>query len=101
PNGRISERAIEKCRKLEAGVDSPRRIRARAGVILSTGGYIYNLNMLERYRPLLPRRYAGVLRRGTMGCDGSGIELGQSVGGKTGLMDRYFLGRSLDPPDVF
>ena len=100
-NGKRSERAIEKCRELEAGVNAPRRIRARAGVILSTGGFIYNLDMLERYRPLLARTYTGLLRLGSMGCDGSGIELGQTVGGKTLFMDRYFLGRPLAPPEVF
>jgi 3-oxo-5alpha-steroid 4-dehydrogenase len=100
-NGERSERAIAKCRELEARVDATRRIRARAGVILSTGGYIYNLDMLDRYRPLLARSYTGLLRLGSMGCDGSGIELGQSVGGKTRFMDRYFLGRPLAPPEAF
>jgi 3-oxo-5alpha-steroid 4-dehydrogenase len=100
-NGEKSERAIAKCRQLEARVDTTRRIRARAGVILSTGGYIYNLDMLQRYRPLLARNYTGLLRLGSMGCDGSGIELGQTVGGKTRFMDRYFLGRPLAPPEAF
>jgi 3-oxo-5alpha-steroid 4-dehydrogenase len=100
-NGKRSERAIAKCRALEARVDATRLFRARAGVILSTGGYIYNLDMLQRYRPLLARSYTGLLRLGSMGCDGSGIELGQTVGGQTRFMDRYFLGRPLAPPEAF
>ena len=30
-----------------------RLIRARSGVLLSAGGYVYNLRMIERHRPLL------------------------------------------------
>jgi 3-oxo-5alpha-steroid 4-dehydrogenase len=100
-NGERSERAIAKCRALEASVHSPRRIRARAGVILATGGFIYNLDMLRRYHPVLAHSYKSLLRIGSMGDDGSGIELGQSVGGGTALMEHMYLGRPLAPPEAF
>lgn len=55
-----------------------RHYRARRGVILTTGGFIYNPVMVARYapqaRPLPP-----------LGCgtdDGSGIQLGQAAGGE-------------------
>lgn len=100
-NGKRAERAIAACRALEAGVRNPRRIRARAGVILSTGGYIYNLNMLNRHGPLLGRSYTGLLRLGSMGCDGSGIEMGAAAGGQVDLMDRFYVGRPVAPPQAF
>jgi 3-oxo-5alpha-steroid 4-dehydrogenase len=100
-NGERSEKAIKECRALEARFDAPKRIRARGGVILSTGGFIYNLDMLKEHRPILGRSYTGLLRLGSMGCDGSGIKLGQTAGGRIGLMDRYFLGRPIAPPEAF
>jgi 3-oxo-5alpha-steroid 4-dehydrogenase len=38
---------------------------------------------------------------GSMGDDGSGIALGQSVGAKVGYMDRAFIGRPISPPESF
>lgn len=99
--GKRSERAIARCHALEAGSTARQYYRARGGVILATGGFIYNLAMLEANRPLLARSYEGLLRLGSMGCDGSGIRLGQSAGGDVGLMDRFFLGRPLAPPEAF
>jgi 3-oxo-5alpha-steroid 4-dehydrogenase len=100
-NAEKAERAIVECRAFEAGIEYTKRIRARAGVILATGGFVNNLDMLGQYRGLLAKSYAGLTRLGSMGCDGSGILLGQSVGGSVGLMDRMFLGRSITPPDAF
>jgi len=73
------------------------RIRARRGVILSAGGFIYNRKMVEEYaapyRPGMPL--------GTAGCSGEGIQLGQSVGGAVALMDRVSAWRFLNPPEAF
>lgn len=52
-------------------------IRARGGVILTTGGFHHNREMLERYAPrLLPLLAIGVTSE-----DGSGIRLGMAAGG--------------------
>jgi 3-oxo-5alpha-steroid 4-dehydrogenase len=100
-NNQKAERAIASCRALEARVDARRRVRARRGIVLATGGFIYNLTMLAKHRDVLARNYDGLLRLGSMGCDGSGIALGESVGGSTGLMEKMFLGRPLAPPEAF
>ena len=100
-NAAKAQQAIDDCRAFEAQVNAPKRIRARSGVILSTGGFINNLDMLGRHRDFLAKSYLGIQRLGSMGCDGSGIALGQSVGGDTGYMDKMFLGRSITPPDAF
>jgi 3-oxo-5alpha-steroid 4-dehydrogenase len=40
------------------------------------------------------------MRLGSAGCDGSGILLGQSVGGTTALMDKVYAARNVAPPNA-
>ena len=94
----ISERASARARDLEAAASVTRSIRAHRGVILSTGGFAYNLEMLGRYQPFFADNYKALMRLGSMGCDGSGIELGQSVGGATDRMDGLYAARNIAPP---
>jgi 3-oxo-5alpha-steroid 4-dehydrogenase len=100
-NAAQAEAAIAECRALEAVQTERRLIRAQRGVVLASGGFVYNLALLHQHRPLLGQLHSALLRLGSMGCDGSGIALGQSAGGATGLMDRFFLGRPLAPPEAF
>ena len=93
-----AEKAVKAARALEQAHGQPRLIRARHGVILASGGFINNLEMLAQYQPEVARSYKGLLRLGSLGCDGSGIQLGQSAGGKTDRMDRLFIGSPLSPP---
>jgi len=81
-------RRIEKTRAV------PRRIRARGGVILSAGGFVFNRAMIRHYAP----NYAAGMALGTPGDDGSGIRLGESAGGATGCMDRVSAWRFVNPP---
>ncbi|CAN5391356.1 FAD-binding protein [soil metagenome] len=100
-NNDRAEKAIAAAAAVERGVSRPKLIRARRGVVLSTGGFIYNLEMLAEHRPLLAQNYRELLRLGSMGDDGSGMMLGQSVGGVTALMDNVCVARTLVPPNVF
>ncbi|MGO9452892.1 MAG: FAD-binding protein [Candidatus Binataceae bacterium] len=72
----------------------PVLVRARGGVVLSTGGFIFNREMVTQYAP----RYLSNFRLGTSGCDGSGIRLGQSVGGDTAHLERISAWRFINPP---
>lgn len=72
-------------------------IRAKKGVILSTGGFIHNRKMVAQCAPA----YAAGTPLGTLGDDGSGIALGQSVGGVTGLLDQASSWRFINPPNAF
>lgn len=82
---------------IEAKHAITRRVRARSGVVLAAGGFIYNRAMVQEhaapYRPGMPL--------GTPGDDGSGIQLGQTVGGVADRMDRVSAWRFINPPAAF
>jgi len=61
-----------------------RFVRASGGVVLTTGGFINDDAMIERYAPLV--RKCNV-RVGAEGDDGSGIRLGMAAGGAVAHMD--------------
>jgi 3-oxo-5alpha-steroid 4-dehydrogenase len=95
-----SERATAAARKLEARVAQTRLIRARRGVILTTGGFAYNLPMMRQHQPFFAQHYRALMRLGSAGCDGSGITLGQSVGGAVDQMDKVYAARNVAPPNA-
>ncbi|MCH9685075.1 MAG: FAD-binding protein [Deltaproteobacteria bacterium] len=72
-----------------------RLVRAKRGVVLALGGFVFDPELMERNAP----DYAGCsLRLGTAGDDGTGIRMGQAVGGAVGQMDRCTAPRFIDPP---
>ena len=71
-----------------------RRIRARKGVCLSAGGFVFNPQMVEHYAP----RYRSAMPLGNPGDNGSGIRLGQSVGGAVSRMHHLSAWRFIRPP---
>jgi 3-oxo-5alpha-steroid 4-dehydrogenase len=58
-------------------------VRARQGVILASGGFMANPDMVAQHSPLV----AGQMVLGTDGDDGTSIRLGQGVGGLVAHMD--------------
>jgi 3-oxo-5alpha-steroid 4-dehydrogenase len=72
----------------------PFRLRARAGVVLAAGGFVFNPEMVAKHAPL----YQRCLPLGTAGDDGTGIGLGQSVGGTTARMERMSAWSFYVPP---
>ena len=73
-----------------------KNVRARNGVLLAGGGFIFNRAMVAAHVDKLysPRPLGE-------DCQGSGIELGQSVGGATAQMDRITYWRFYAPPAAF
>jgi len=68
-------------------IDNQHRfVRARRGVVLATGGFVFNQAMRARYCPDSFRINSPIGDRD----DGIGIELGQSVGGDAIHMDQFF-----------
>jgi 3-oxo-5alpha-steroid 4-dehydrogenase len=64
-----------------------RQIRASRAVILTAGGFGANRGMIARHCPELLRTRRHV---GTRGDDGSGIKMGQTVGGDVRMMSSSF-----------
>lgn len=73
------------------------RVQARRGVVLATGGFVFNREMLAQYSP----RFLASMRLGTAGCDGSGIRLGLSAGGVAERMHKVSAWRFINPPSVW
>lgn len=69
-------------------------VRARRGVVLSTGGFIYNRDMIAHHAPA----YSDGMPQGTAGDTGAGLRLGQSVGGAAGRLSHCSAWRFLNPP---
>ena len=89
-----ADRLRAQARDIEMAQARPLRVRAAKGVVLSTGGFIFNREMVERHAP----KYKMTMRLGTAGCDGSGIRLGQSVGGVADKLDHVSAWRFINPP---
>ena len=88
---------IKRAESIERKHSQVRYIQAKKGVCLSTGGFIFNREMVKEYAP----KYISGMPLGTSNDQGSGIRLGQSVGGKTDHMDRVTAWRFLNPPLAF
>lgn len=69
-------------------------LRARKGVVLATGGFVLNPQMVAEHAP----HFAPAFHIGAGGCDGSGIRMGQTVGGDTGYMNNFSGWRFITPP---
>ncbi|MNZ30563.1 Urocanate reductase precursor [compost metagenome] len=70
-------------------------IRARKGVILATGGFNLNNEMVRRHVPLMSDTAVPL---GIPGNDGAGIELGVAVGAATQALDGIIATASIYPP---
>jgi len=76
-------------------LEGERRVRARRGVVLTTGGFIQDDAMLERHAPWLLRCK---VRIGCPGDDGSGIRLGLAAGAEAIRLDAASISLPYYPP---
>ncbi len=90
----IGKRYARRAAAIEQKAAVVRRIRARRGVCLTTGGFVQNRAMLEHYA----YKYRDGMPNGSPGDDGSGILLGKSAGGKLDRMGQVSAWRFLNPP---
>jgi len=96
-NPKLAAKLRERCFRIEAEHSVLKRVRAANGVVLAAGGFIYNRQMVKEIAP----KYRTGMPLGTPADNGSGILLGQSVGGKTDLMNRISAWRFINPPEAF
>jgi len=88
---------IKRAQKIENNYRDVIHIKANKGVCLSAGGFIFNKEMIQENAP----KYIDGMPLGTSHDTGSGIRLGQTVGGKTDHMNRVTAWRMLNPPMAF
>ncbi|UTW12261.1 FAD-binding protein [Marinobacterium rhizophilum] len=79
---------------LEKQYAKPVLVRAHQGVILSTGGFIFNRDLMREHAP----RYRRNFKIGATGCDGSGLRLGLSVGAAADHLGNVSAWRFINPP---
>jgi len=79
---------------IERELARPRFVRARRGVVLSTGGYIYNPELIAQHAP----HYRSGWPIGGAGCDGSGLRLAQGAGAAADHLDNVSGWRFITPP---
>lgn len=90
----LAERLIAALRRIELNHAEPILIRARKGVLLSAGGFVFNREMVAEHAP----QYLPALPLGTPGCDGSGIRLGLGVGAAAQRLEKISAWRFINPP---
>jgi len=96
-SGKLAWKMRNKCVAIDALYGETRYARARRGVVLSAGGFIHNRDMVQEYAP----KYRKGMPLGTIGDNGSGSRLGQSVGGAVAKMENVSGWRFLNPPEAF
>ena len=70
-------------------------LRARRGVVLTAGGFIFNDDMLRKHSPPLVR---GTFKVGTEGDDGRGIRMAQALGASVRNMYAGEVSLPITPP---
>ncbi|KRW58443.1 FAD-binding protein [Pseudomonas sp. TTU2014-080ASC] len=84
----------EQLGRLEREHARPRLVRAKRGLVLSTGGFVFNPQMMSQHGS----KYLRNFKLGATGCDGSAVRLGGTVGAAVGQMDKISAWRFLNPP---
>jgi len=77
--------------------DDVKRVRARRGVILATGHFTANKELLGRFTPRLMEQ--GITRQYTSFDDGAGHQLGEAAGGVLLHMDGALITSPFYPPE--
>ncbi|WP_404302793.1 FAD-binding protein [Alicycliphilus denitrificans] len=88
---------LRQAAELEQQAAQPRLVRASHGVVLSTGGYVFNPELVTQHAPHTRKGWP----IGDAGCDGSGLRLGESVGAASDGLDNISCWRFITPPAVW
>ena len=88
---------LKRAAEVESKSRVERWIRAKEGVLLSTGGFIMNNTMVRHFAPT----YATGMPNGTLGDQGQGIMMGAGAGGQLALMSKISAWRFINPPKAW
>lgn len=92
-----SKQLWRQCDQLLEEHGEVRRVRAKKGVILAAGGFVYNREMVKEHAP----GYRKGMPLGTWGDQGEGIKLGMAAGGQTAHLNRMSAWRFINPPSAW
>jgi len=95
-----TRRALEAIAAMEERDGRRRLIRARGGVVLTTGGFAYDRALIDRHDPEFARHYDVMQRLSTMGSDGSGLNMAVAAGAAVGWMNSFYVARNIAPPEA-
>ncbi|WP_160108787.1 FAD-binding protein [Pseudomonas izuensis] len=90
----LADRLRARQKRIEQTHAKRQLIRAEHAVLLSSGGFIFNREWVDKHAP----QYLAGFPLGTTGCNGAGIALGQSAGGSVARMDKVSAWRFINPP---
>ncbi len=93
----LAAKHFARAAEIDSSMRRWRSYRARRGVCLAGGGFVFNQQMMAHHCP----RFLAGMPLGTRGDDGSSIRLGQSVGGAVKRMDRASAWRFINPPTAW
>ncbi len=93
----IAQKLRARMEKIEREHAVMHLVRVRKGLVLAAGGFIFNRDMAKFHAP----KYAAGAPLGSLGCNGSGIRLGESIGAATGNMQRGSAWRFINPPKAW
>lgn len=92
-----ADAARREAARIEQACAKPRFVRAARGVVLATGGHIYNPELIAQHAPHCQRGWP----IGGAGCDGSGLRLGRSVGAQAQGLSNVSGWRFITPPSAW
>jgi 3-oxo-5alpha-steroid 4-dehydrogenase len=94
PTGRkLTKRLLDRQKQ----ISRPHRALATGGVLLCTGGFSFDRELVERFAP----KWARVPPLGTMGDNGAALKLGADVRAARSHLDKMSGWRFISPPTAF
>ncbi len=91
---KVARKIVKRANEISDTEGVPKTIKIGKAVVLSAGGFVQNREMVAHHAP----KYKVATALGSIGCDGSGIRLGQSVGAKVDRMNYVSAWRQFNPP---
>ena len=91
---KVARKIVNRVNEIFDEQSAPKLVKINRAAILSSGGFVQNREMIAHHAP----KYEKATALGGIGCDGSGIRLGQSVGAKVDRMNYVSAWRQFNPP---
>ncbi len=91
---KVARKIVQRANEISDSQGTRKSVKINKAAVLAAGGFVHNRDMVEHHAP----KYIGATPLGSIGCNGSGIRLGQSIGAKTDRMNYVSAWRQFNPP---